>query len=766
MTAKLSRIRILSWPLWLKLAVAFTIAIVVPLVMVVVAAQPGLREISIQNLRSYISENGERQRAAVANSIAQARGNLTAFLNNSTHQRRIVNLLLSNSPLLNRDGVEAVTREQIETLFTSTLLVQSTTLYDSVRLLDRNGQLLANATINEAAGTLETDQSRSEAYRAALNEQVKNQGQSQVVSVSSRDGRPVVEITNIVYWRDGRPIGYLIAELNIERTLLDNLTYLDAAFPAYSYLLSNNRVLISLPAAQIDEEVAAGSQAARRALSGEVGLDAYRPAPNLPEVIGYFAPVSNAPLAIVSEVPTDYATAVTQGFFDIRLFSISLASVALAIVLAFLLYQMHAPALGRLRAVTDDIADGNFDTPIADMARGDEIGQLAMSLSVMRSRVQSLIHDLEARVAIRTRDIEATYDISRVVVSQRDLSTLLDRAVNLIVERFPIIYHAQIFLLDSERAYAHLRASTGEAGRQLLARGHRLAVGSVSVIGQVTEQGRVVIARDTTTSDIHRHNEFLPDTRAELAIPLRIGDEVIGALDVQSKQREAFDDDLVSVLQTMADQIALAIQNARLYQEWTTQLEAVERNNRAATRAVWQDYMRGLRASSTQSVAGTPATDASALQNEALSTGRIAIGQTDERGLTPIAVPVILRGEILGAVVWEIPQRLLDDNRLLLAQELANRLAISLDNARLFEESQRATERERIVNMIAAKVTAQTDIDEILQTAVREVGQALHAPQVSIRLRQAVEKSEVIQPRLESAHAGKDSRNNGNGRHA
>src|SRR5690606_34677557 len=130
-------------------------------------------------------------------------------------------------------------------------------------------------------------------------------------------------------------------------------------------------------------------------------------------------------------------------------------------------------------------------------------------------------------------------------------------------------------------------------------------------------------------------------------------------------------------------------------------------------------------------------TDLSDLRRAALETGEPAVGQVTPRQTIPIAIPVQLRGHILGAVEWELPAQSLSEEKLELAQELANRLALSLDNARLFQESQRTTERERLVNTIAAKLTAQTSINDILETAIREVGQALRAPQVSIRLQQA-----------------------------
>ncbi len=126
--------------------------------------------------------------------------------------------------------------------------------------------------------------------------------------------------------------------------------------------------------------------------------------------------------------------------------------------------------------------------------------------------------------------------------------------------------------------------------------------------------------------------------------------------------------------------------------------------------------------------------DVADLRRAALTSGQPVVGEATERQTIPIAVPITYRGQVLGAVEWELPESDFDYGKVLLARELVNRLAIGLDNARLFRESQRATERERIVNEIAAKLAGQTDIDEILQTAVREVGQALRAPRVDIQL--------------------------------
>jgi hypothetical protein len=145
--------------------------------------------------------------------------------------------------------------------------------------------------------------------------------------------------------------------------------------------------------------------------------------------------------------------------------------------------------------------------------------------------------------------------------------------------------------------------------------------------------------------------------------------------------------------------------------------------------------MRDQRLSELAADAGVAtSTDLSQLRRKALEQGRLVVGEVTERETIPIAVPIGLRGHTLGAVEWELPAQGFGEDKLELARELANRFALSLDNARLFQESRRAIERERLVNTIAAKLTAQTNIDDILEIAVREVGQALRAPQVSIRL--------------------------------
>jgi len=734
MNPKQSRFNILSWPIWLKLLAGLILALLILVIPGVIFIRSGVFDVGLQNARSFVSETGSQQLSSISSTLTQARINLDNFTSSPSSNRQLIGMLLRGVRSQVDLNLPQVTPADIEALFQQALLDNPATLFDNVRLLDRGGQLIAQAArADQAAPVTVPDESQSAAYLTALAAQAE--GQFQTLSVSTR-GTEIIELVHALRWRDGRVIGYVVATLSNERAIYNNIQFRSGSdsLPAYTYLTTEGGLLFSLDANRTAAAASLESAAVIDALAGQSGIQVYEIGTG-EAMLGYHAPLPGTPLALVTQVPTEAAYQLALRFFNVRAFVVAIGVVTLVGILVLGLNQTLVPPIQRLRKAVQALQNGRYDEPLPDVERHDELGALASEFAVARDQVSSLIQDLETRVASRTRDIGATQDISRYAATQRDLQTLMDRVVGLITERFPNIYHAQIFLLDNERQYAMLRASTGAAGKQLLARGHRLGVGSISVIGQVTQTGQLVVARDTEVSQVHRRNEFLLDTRAELAIPLKIGDTVIGALDVQSVEPDTFNEDQINVLQTMADQIAIAIQNARLYEESLRRVVEVEESSRQATLRVWKDYMREQHVRALTSAAGyqteTPLSD---LRQQAITTGQAVVGTATERDTLPIAVPVRLRGQTLGAIEWEVPVSQYSDEKLELAQELADRLALSLDNARLFQESQRAAERERIVNSIAAKLTAQTEIDAILQTAVREVGQALRAPQVSIRL--------------------------------
>jgi methyl-accepting chemotaxis protein len=194
------------------------------------------------------------------------------------------------------------------------------------------------------------------------------------------------------------------------------------------------------------------------------------------------------------------------------------------------------------------------------------------TLELAQHNERSLVES-NRQLSVRTKDLEhrsvqlqAAAEVSRTAISVRDLDRLLSQVTRLISEQFGY-YHTGIFLLDDAGEYAVLKAANSKGGQQMLANGHRLKVREQGVVGYVAGTGEARVALDTGSDAVYFDNPLLPETRSEMALPLKLGSQVIGALDVQSKQEGAFDEKDATVLQTMADQLAIAIENARLLQE-------------------------------------------------------------------------------------------------------------------------------------------------------------------------------------------------------
>ena len=291
------------------------------------------------------------------------------------------------------------------------------------------------------------------------------------------------------------------------------------------------------------------------------------------EVIGVYRWMPVYELAILVEESTAEALAPLRQFANV-LIIISLIGLAVSAVGVF--FFTRRLLTGPLQALTEGalrLAGGDLNAMVK-VKRGDEIGVLAETFNGMATELRGLYQDLEGKVEARTQQLQAAAEVGRAATSILSTDELLARTVDLIRDRFGY-YHVSIFMLDETQRWAILQEATGEAGVQLKARGHRLAVGSNSLIGWVTANRKPRIALDVASDEVHFRNELLPDTRSEAALPLRVGERVIGALDVQSRSLNAFNQSDIDVLQVLADQIAIAMENGRLFarQERAAQLD-------------------------------------------------------------------------------------------------------------------------------------------------------------------------------------------------
>jgi HAMP domain-containing protein len=327
-----------------------------------------------------------------------------------------------------------------------------------------------------------------------------------------------------------------------------------------SYLISSDGYELGTPInPQAPKPQSFGIQHAL--VNHELGMAFY---PNLTgqQVVGAYQWLPNLNVALLIEENFEEAYAPLQRLLlTLGLVGGAAALLSLLFIL-FLTYRVTHP-LQELTDYASRLAVGDL-SGVVRIERQDEIGLLAQAFDRMVTEFRELYTSLEKKVEGRTQHLAIAAEVGRAATSILSTERLLARTVELIRDRFGY-YHASVFLLDETGEYAFLRESTGDAGAKLKARGHRLAVGSNSLIGWVTANRRPRIASEVKEDPIHFKNELLPDTRSEAAFPLRLGNRIIGALDVQSREPNAFTPTDVEVLQILADQIAVAVENGRLF---------------------------------------------------------------------------------------------------------------------------------------------------------------------------------------------------------
>jgi GAF domain-containing protein/HAMP domain-containing protein len=439
--------------------------------------------------------------------------------------------------------------------------------------------------------------------------------------------------------------------------------------------------------------------------------------------------------------------------------SLGVAVSLIAVIASLLVTRSIATPLAGLAKLASQIAAGDLGL-VAKMERADEIGALAHAFDSMTAQLRDLIGSLEQRVADRTRKLQAAAEVSHVTTSVLDPDQLLRQVVDLARERFDL-YYVGLFLLDKERRFAVLRAGAGKAGQHMLARGHQLAVGGQSMIGQCVVRDEARIALDVGAEAVRFDNPFLPETRSEMALPLRSRGRVIGAMTVQSTQPAAFDESDISVMQTMADQVAVAIDNARLFTQTQATLEEMEATQRRYLGQAWDAYTRSSpvsgyaysKAQGDSDNTGQTEAEVSPLGAEMLAevrqavAGRRPLSAGDDYGAIPdqyvkespspaLVAPIMLRGLPIGALGLKQVEggRPWSDEEIALAATIAEQFALAADNLRLLDETQRRAARERMTRELTARMRETLDVRSVLEAAADEMYQVLGLDKLVIRL--------------------------------
>lgn len=365
--------------------------------------------------------------------------------------------------------------------------------------------------------------------------------------------------------------------------------------------------------------------------------------------------------------------------------------------------------------------------------------ELEVAKRKLEKRIADSTSDLQAattEIRNRTTRLQAISEISQDIAANvnQDLQDVLPFIANSISEKTGF-YHVGIFLLDENRQYAVLRAASSAGGTRMLERRHQLKVGGTGIVGYVSQSGRPRIALDTGADAVFFNNPDLPATRSEMALPLKFGTQVIGTLDVQSDQPSAFNDEDASALNTLANQIAIIIQNLRLRQRGEAAALPFEdarrplQLNRRIEPTGYSYFPDGTMSSAVEIKDATV--------DKALETGEaVVMDQLSTTNTTSLAVPVKLRDEIIGLLHVESTDgfRKWTDDEISLIQAVAERAALALENANLFEATERRATRERIIADVATRIGESNDMERIMHTTIQELGRTLGAARTFIQL--------------------------------
>jgi GAF domain-containing protein/HAMP domain-containing protein len=399
----------------------------------------------------------------------------------------------------------------------------------------------------------------------------------------------------------------------------------------------------------------------------------------------------------------------TEIFRGLQLQSVLFSLMALVLGAGFSYYVAKSVSgpIHELIKTFNKIEQGDL-TQRAPVSSTDELGIVTVQFNRMVARLEALQSTLEQQVVERTRQLAATNEVGRVAASSLDPEQLLARVLPLFPEQFGY-YYAAIYLVDASGKLAELKEATGEAGRVLKQNHHRLEIAGKSMVGTAIREQSARIAQVASDEKQRFDNPLLPYTRSEIALPLMVGNHVLGALNVQSTREADFGPQVIETMKNMASQVAITLENARLFQEAQQVIREL--------RTVHQQYLLEGWNGFTE-------------ENEKLE---YRIGDEEEDSSRKLEVPISLRDQVLGQIMLEGQKEWTPDQQSLV-NAVATQAAIALENARLVSESRQIALRERMAAEINSKIWSSATIDGVLQTVIKELGRRLNASSATIEL--------------------------------
>lgn len=387
-----------------------------------------------------------------------------------------------------------------------------------------------------------------------------------------------------------------------------------------------------------------------------------------------------------------------------------------------------------------------------------EVRQLASAFNAMTTQLRELISSLEERVTARTHRLETIAAVSERLTAILDFEQLLEEMVDEIKEKFDY-YHAQVYILDDSGQNLVLAAGVGEAGAQMRARGHHIPLdAATSLVARAARTGEVVRVDNVREAADWLPNPLLPETYSEMAVPINSEEKVVGVLDVQQNKVAGLDEGDASLLRSLAGQVAIAVRNARLFTQTQAALDKAQSLQHLYMGEAWErliatrpttnyEYRHGSlpplsEITTPEAVAALQQGQTVRLETERKQVADGKLNAADEPAHNPssapiaLATPLKLRDEVIGILGLHAAdsRRSWTKDEIALIESVSEQMALAIESARLFEDTQRSAWRDQVVSETTAKVWSSAEIEEVLKTAVAQLGDKLRASEVVIRL--------------------------------
>lgn len=386
----------------------------------------------------------------------------------------------------------------------------------------------------------------------------------QSISVSPDTGNPTMTIATPLLNEVGLQLGgVLVAQLNLDR--MDKIILKQAGLgeSGQTYLVDKSNALVS--SKNINEQEypqGVSSEGINAAIQGVDGTGLYTNYAGVP-VIGAYRWIGQWEVALLVEIDQQEALAPAARLAQVTLLIGLLSVIVITASIYILSRQITRPILSIAEAALR-VSKGDYDH-VVEVVREDEVGVLARAFNDMTTQLRETLEGLEERVADRTRALAASTEVSRRLSTILDQDTLVKEVVEQLVSTLGY-YYAHIYLFEEDENTLVMKGGTGEAGQVLLSRGHTIPKGR-GLVGRAAERNEVVLVGDTLNEEGWLPNELLPETRAEVAVPISIGGIVLGVFDVQHNVVGGITEEDAELLQSIANQVAIAVQNTQVYVE-------------------------------------------------------------------------------------------------------------------------------------------------------------------------------------------------------